>query len=79
MHGGEIFVVVSSTVKEENSPLLQPPPGLFKGMWGHRKRSPSEGREKRDTEGAEGSVKKTASSVPVEVLDTVFEVRRTLG
>lgn len=38
------------------------------------KRAPSEGREKSDTEGAECSVKKVTSTVPVEVLDTVFEV-----
>lgn len=43
-------------------------------MWRHRKRAPSEEREKLDTEGAECSVKKPASTVPVEVLDIVFEV-----
>eukprot|EP00752_Nemacystus_decipiens_P006037 g5450.t1 len=42
-------------------------------LWGHRKRAPSEGREKRHTEGEECSVKKPTSTVPVEVLDTVFE------
>lgn len=44
-------------------------------MWGrHRKRAPSEGREMRDMEGDDCPPKKPLSTVPVEVLDTVFEV-----
>eukprot|EP00903_Cladosiphon_okamuranus_P020121 g18477.t1 len=44
-------------------------------MWGHRKRAPSEDREteKLDTEGTDWTVKEAASTVPVEVLDTLFE------